>query len=688
VTAEHPFLICERSQFPELRDRADREPWATMAADAADRVEAGIEYEPGPSGVELNRYVGARALLYLLQPERRAAHADRVREAIVEGLAAVEFDPAQDWSGTVPPMGAAFVCILALDVVHDDLTPEEIQACEATVERQIGRIDREGSWPAARYGTHGTWAIYTGERTDPDDAFYENYVTQMTDDGVTTVSPGYAFARLGSGDGRPQKTGYADVLQFTGIDERYYDHRRLARFYRWLYSASVNPAKEYHLFGDVAPNWEPPNATLLWRVGRFDRQAARYAAWFLEDEEPPGHLLSYVLMDEPLPEPEVPGSQLFEDGEAVFREPADDPRGLGSALYDITENAEWHTHEEVNAVACSAYGNRLLVNGGWLGDETRPPWKNNTLAIDGRRHEQKTGAGLTEGLLADGFDYACGDSGAALGDEAFRRSLVQVHGDGERGGYFAVFDEVDAAAGATIHSYLQLATESEPEERAAGEYRAAVDHHAEVDGVELAVLYATEPRSVDADLVPSGTLERNPDAGRHYRLETRYDAGDAGQRRIATVLFPSDEAAPGAVLKRIRGDGYTGGTVDFEDATDVVFESDGDERVEAHGVAARARAVVCRQHGDGGFYFARRGTELTRRDRGFESTAPVSIFVGGRDGAVTSPDGAEVTLRHPGATGVRVDGRAVEQTAGSDRIRFDLPPGRHDLAIEAETPRE
>jgi hypothetical protein len=62
--------------------------------------------------------------------------------------------------------------------------------------------------------------------------------------------------------------------------------------------------------------------------------------------------------------------------------------------------------------------------------------------------------------------------------------------------------------------------------------------------------------------------------------------------------------------------------------------------------------------------------------------------VGGRDGAVTSPDGAEVTLRHPGATGVHVDGRAVEQTAGSDRIRFDLPPGRHDLAIEAETPRE
>jgi len=687
TTDDHPFLLCERAQFRELRERARREPWRTMYEDAVARVDEGPAGDgPDHPATLLQRYLGARALLYVVEEADRREHAAAVRDAIVDRLAEIAFDPDRAWSGTVPPMGAAFVSILALDVVHDGLAREAIDECEAVIERRITEIPREGSWPAARYGTYGTWEIYTGERTEPDDAFYENYVTQMTGDGVTTVSPNYAFARLGSQDDRPQKTGYADVLEFTGIDDRYYDEPRLKRFYRWLYGASVDPAKQFHMFGDTIVTNEPPNAALMWRVGRFDRRAAARAAWLLEDEEPPGHLLSYVLMDEPLPEPAVPRSRLFEDGEAVFREPADDPERLGAALYNVTENDEWHTHEEINAIACSAYGTRLLVNGGWLGDETRPPWRNNTVAVDDERHAEKTGAGIIEGLLADGVDYACGHSGDALGDDAFRRSLVQVHGRDGCGGYFAVIDEVDAGPESTVRSYLQPATETEPAELTPWrEYRATIDHHARRDGVACSILYASGPEAVSSDPVPSGSLDRNPEAGRHYRLTARYDTDERGNRCTLTVLFPHDRSHPKAALSRVEETGATGARVDHGDGvTDLLLASGGKRRIETAGVSLQAGAVLRRRREDGGnFYFARRGRELIDGPRGFESTHPVSIFVRGTEGCLTARRRGELTLHAPGVTGVRVDGQPVGQPdPGRDRVRFEVPPGRHGIVLE------
>jgi hypothetical protein len=684
----HPFLICEREQFPDLRGRAEREPWKTMARKAADRVAAGME-GTGASGspVELHRYLGAAAVRYIVAPDDRAARAADVRDGILDGLEAVEFDPDAAWKGTVPPMGAAFVAILALDIVHDDLSDDAVGRCEAVIERKIATIDRDGAWPAARLGTHGTWEIYTGERDGPDDAFYENYRGQMTEDGVTTVATSYAFARLGSDDSRPQKTGYADVLEFTGVDQRYYDDPVFRNFYRWLFSASVDPAKRLHMFGDVIVTASHRNDALQWRVGRFDERAAAHAAWYLEDETPPGHVLSYVLLDDPLPEPVVPGSQLFDDGGAAFRPSDDRPKALGSALYNITENDEWHTHEETNAIACSAYGTRLLVNGGWLGPPTRPPERNNTIAIDGERHERKTGAGLVEGLLCDGFDYACGDSGDALGDATFRRSLVQVHGRGSHAGYFVTFDEVDARSDATVHHYLHPAAESEPTEVDRGhEYRASIDHHTEVEGVELVVDYPAGPESVAREPVSSGKLDHSTDAGEHYRMEAHYRTDGEGRRRVPTVLVPTDPDHPAADVTPIQHRNASGATVAHGDGvTDLLLASRGDVSVEAEGVSAAAEAVVCRQGTTDGFYFARRGQRLTAGREGFEASQPTSIFKRGTAGRFVTAERGTLSIRCPAPTGVRLDGRDVDalETA-DDRIRFEAPPGRHAFEIETD----
>lgn len=690
---ERPFLITRREQFEELIARAEREPWKTMKADALERVAAGPP-DATENPIHLTRYLGAAALVYVLEPEHREVHAERVRAGIMQ-LADVRFDPKQQWAGTVPPMGAAFVAILALDIVYDDLTPEQAIQCGEAIERQIGRIAPRGAWLAARLGTHGTWELFQNPEAGHTpqfrerfiNPFYRNYLRQMTPDGVNTVSPGYAFARLGANDSRPQKTGFADVLEFTGVDNRYYDNPTLTNFYRWLFGHSVTPAREFHRFGDVGPHWGVGNAALFWRVGRFDERAAAYAAWLLEGKTPPGHILSFILMTEPLPEPIVPTSTLFMQGGAVFREPEDNPMSLGAALYNITENDEWHTHEEVNAISLAAYGNNLVVNGGWLGDDTRPPWMNNTLAIDGERHKRRTGAGLVEGLTSPGFDYACGDSGRALDNGRFFRSLVLVHATDDVPGYFLTLDEVDAAPGATVHHHLQLAS-TDPAEAIAEQrhFRAAVNHHAKVEGVSMDVFFAVDPDKVEQDLLPSGFLERAPQSGRHYRLMSVFPTDAQGAARLLAVLFPSNIDHSPVELTRIAGDGYSGVVIELGNGVhDHALESAGETEINHGDARFHARLAVYRTRGDAtDFYFTRRGRFFRRGGVGVDSDQPISIHMADTRGSVTG-DGATVTIHHPGVAGIRLNGAAIEPLdVGAGHLRVELPSGRHNVELLLE----
>lgn len=96
------------------------------------------------------------------------------------------------WGGVVPPMGSFFVAILSLDIVCNALSEEDIEQCEQVVSNQIFKINREGSWADVRRGTHGAWDIYKGERTQPDDDYYNGIMAQITEDGVSPVTIHYA----------------------------------------------------------------------------------------------------------------------------------------------------------------------------------------------------------------------------------------------------------------------------------------------------------------------------------------------------------------------------------------------------------------------------------------------------------------------------------------------------------------
>lgn len=148
-----------------------------------------------------------------------------------------------------------------------------------------------------------------GKRTKPDDAYYNCMMDQITPDGVNARAIGYAFARLASGDSRPVKTGYAAVLEFTGIDKRFYNNERLKKYYKWLFSLAICPDRRFVLIGDTGVVWGAPRRNLQYnRVVNFSDEAGRYASWLMKGVKQKGHILSFVVPKKELPPAESPTS--------------------------------------------------------------------------------------------------------------------------------------------------------------------------------------------------------------------------------------------------------------------------------------------------------------------------------------------------------------------------------------------
>jgi hypothetical protein len=669
----HPFLIVKKDQFQAFRDKASIEPWKSMKADAIERSADGSKVD----SYDLQYYVGAAALAYILDVGNEGTHATRVKNAIISQYSQIEVKDGSSWGGVVPPMSSFFIAILALDIVYDALPIEDIVACEKVIEDQIFKIARKGSWVDARYGTHGTWDIYKGDRTTPDDPYYNGIMLQITDDGVSPVTNHYAWERVGGGNSRVSKSGYMDVLEFTGIDKRYYENEKLKKFQKWLFGSSVNCAKEMAIFGDMLPTQGINNDMLHRRVVNFDDEAAGYAAWFHEDRPAIGSIITYLIPKKALPEPTVPSSQFYENGGAFFREKADDPKGLQGVLYNIKNQDEWHTHNEVNGLALSGLGNRLLVNGGRLGSPTRPADLNNTLTINGDNHSTRVGGGIVEAFIADGLDYSSGFSGPALSGTDHYRNMLLVHGTDQATSYFVIFDEVEGNSGDVVKNYLHPANQSGMTTIEEGVlYDATIDHQQTIGGTKLSFFYATPVSAINIEKVEGAVQDRYPGYPQHSRLETVYNTDENGKVNLITALFPSDlnVAKPGAA--RITAEGVTGGTVDHgNNVKDVILESANDKKYTAAGVDFFGKAILARSTAAANtFYFARHATEFLRGTVGFESDSPVSIYVKGTEGVIIS-EGAIIKLKGAGMGNVQFGSGVTAVSSGTDFIEVQISAG-------------
>lgn len=199
----------------------------------------------------------------------------------------------------------------------------------------------------------------------------------------------------------------------------------------------------------------------------------------------------------------------------------------------------------------------------------------------------------------------------------------------------------------------------------------------------MLVYYATEPEAVERDRVDSGFLARTPKSGRHVRLEASYKADAGGNPRIPTVAIPRQGGTFDTMPTQISQPGLSGALIDFgNDTRDMLGIADGETNHELDGRHFRAKAVVARRRaGESLFYFTRHGRMFRDGETGFESDKPVSLFMRGTSGEVTS-GGARLTLRYPGIAAVRLNGEPVEtETAGENAVNILLPAGRQAVTL-------
>ena len=670
----HPFLIVTKDMYEELREKSDIEPWKSMKNDAISRANNPLSSNHYGS---LQKYVGAVALAYILDDTKREIYANKVRDVILNRFSALDIQESSSWSKVVPNLGAFFSAILALDIVYDSLSLEDIIKCEDLISERIFRVKRTGSWKTARYGTHGTWDIYKGDRTTKDDTYYYALINQITPDGVSPVTNTYAWSRVGGGDSRVSKSGYMDVLEFTGIDKRYYSNERIQKFMRWQFGSSINPAKELAIFGDMLPTESVGNSMLYRRVVNFDYEAAGYASWFLDGIEAIGHILTYIVPKEKLPPPVLPSSKIYENGGAFFRDPDDTNYGLQGVLYNITSQNEWHTHNEVNGLSLSGLGNRLLVNAGRLGEPTRAAKLNNTLTINGENHNAFTGGGITDGFTSEGIDYARGDDRDAIRFTSHYRDLILVHTTPSTPGYFIVNDKIEVSNNSDIVKiYFHPSSEKEVNiTEAKREYTAPIDHKPSIPLTKVTFYYLTPPNDVNIEKSISAVQDRYPGYPEHNRLESVYNLEDESLKKsISTLIFPNSNLVSKPNFEKILSDNFYGVKFSTNSSTDYII-SPKIKSVEVDTFSASGDFIWCRKKSDNVYsFFVESGTSFKQNGFGFESDSPVTIYVKDSQGVIISK-GAKLKLNGSNLSSASFDSSVKVISQSESHIEVELGSG-------------
>ncbi len=699
--AAHPRLITTEARFAELQARAQNSPWKEMRA-AAIADATNLQYHSGEEVWPLWDILGAASLAYILDPPNRSAYIAAIQNALgfwPDILA--RMDP-NDWVWTSPPGGAFFISVLALDVIHDALSPSDAAALEDTL-RPVGEWwwSHGTAWELNLYGSRGIWAMYTEDRPRIDEAkknYHDAVNAGITADGVFTGGSEYASWRLGVA---LAKAHFMDVLEFTGED-KYYTDPRVISFFEWLYGYAVTPFGRAWAFGDSA--WSlsiNEGHAASWRAGRFSQRAARLSAWANRGKTPHGRLLDYIFLEAPMPAPEVPTSRVFPDGGAWFRTTSDDPGALEGAIWNPKKDDIGHSHNEVNAVSIAAYGEHVLLNAGYnnYGGSSAgyPYWgwtadnalSGNTVVLGGENHQVKHGDGITEGFTGLELDYASGASGTALPNGQHQRNFVFVHPTGDADGYFVLLDEVKANAPGTSASVLLHANaDSATVVTADTEVKWTIGPNTfSGHPVALSAFLATPPDATSIEDGGVGTFGDYQSFVSKY-LKSDYRTGSDGRRRIATVLFPHDATHPKPSFARVGGSGWSGAKLTFaRGAIDTVLEVAGDSLVDLEGGArVDGQGAIYRRSAAGtAFYFVPRGKRFedggTPR-KGFESNNRVSVYMRGIEGLVTAAAAAEVTFYDASATGISIDGAPVASLGiGNGFVRVALPAGTHRIAL-------
>ncbi|HEX6684130.1 MAG TPA: DNRLRE domain-containing protein [Candidatus Limnocylindrales bacterium] len=482
-----------------------------------------------------------------------------------------------------------------------------------------------------------------------------------------------------------------------------------------LRSASDLIERDQYTFGDSGTTRGALyRSARVYSAGRFGPVAAANAAWSLAGVSP-GQvsplITAYVLTVEPPGSAAPVPSKIFKGGGAWFLEQSTRSTALAGALWNASKEAE-HQHNETNALHLTAYGEHVLRNSGYNGTDAAgavgafsyPIVRgravvSNTVLIDYDRHftdeyapsttndhALKHGAGIIEGFTGPRFDYASGDSGAALPNGKHVRNFAFVHPSDGANGYWLVFDEVDATTGGVPASVAWHPNSAASPQTATAltEYTSTVGPDQRTgNNVKLTTFLGTAPSSVAFKWGPFG--DRGESVQGRY-LYASYPTDSAGRKNIVTVLFPSDASHPKAPMTRLSGSGYTGASIAHPGGpADYAFESSGASVVSGHGASWQAPATHFRV-GAGGLvhYFVRKGRSFTDGAEGFSAPSPVSVYLNGKTGQILNGNTGtvNVTFKYPGLRGVKLNGvPATVVSSGIGSLTVAVPTGTRTVEL-------
>ena len=253
--------------------------------------------------------MGSCSLMYVLDPGRRSTYRKKMATVLAAWPAVLkqmkkEYPKSKNrWLQVVPPSSGYFNSVLALDVIHDDLSKSTLAKYESALDgvaEWYWETDR--GWGTATYGARAIWATYQGDvsrQTVAAQQYRQQYLDWLTPDGAFKDGAEYAMAR--NGGERSAKQGYLYVAEHTGVDPTYYDDPRIRSSMEWLMGFAYGPFNGMVGFGDSGAlgrdlnTFRPPTA--VFAAGRFSPQAAASAARHIAAgiDTMPGDLLSYSV---------------------------------------------------------------------------------------------------------------------------------------------------------------------------------------------------------------------------------------------------------------------------------------------------------------------------------------------------------------------------------------------------------
>lgn len=705
---EHPFLLVRATDFARLRNKATLSPFSELAQ-LAQAYAANESFDPTDSDYDaktkMTDLCGALALAYVLAPAPELL--DKLRETLAH-WPAFYLASAPEGSGTLLRWRQASMTqsILALDVMHDDLAPDEVASFERMFDDMVlqwwDNRDQDGT--ESTPGVVAVWALYRGLdglAAEATELYLERLLGSLAPSGVYDSGPGYAWARQGGE--RLAKYAPIDILEFTGARKDLYSDARLRTLHEWMYRGAFTPLRTNLTFGDSDPS-RPIEALLgyhqAYRANRFSAAAGRNAAWVVRDVVPRPLLATFVLVNGTIRQPTAPTSALWGDCASFWEQDAAVDSLMG-ALWNARSSSS-HSHSDVNAVHLYAYGENVLRNSGYCGagvgiDATfDSSWvldatdSNNTVTIDGAEHRAKSGGGIVEGFTAPRFDYAAGVSGPALQSGVHTRSLLMVHGEPGLPGYFVLLDEVLADnPGAKVNVNLHPESAAVSTLAPLTEFQSSIQRFG-LQPVELTLFLGTKPARVELRDGGLCAFDGNEYVGKYLR--STYVSDVEGRRNVVTLAVPHDAEHPKPVLTRLLGPSYSGASLRFPGGiSDYVLESSDAAPLSLGPAFFQGTALHCRFATGIRQYFVRAGRILDdgRAQRvGFESDADLSAFVRGT-AAYVSSSGATVTFFDPALGGNTFSTPAgAVLGAGAGFVRIALAPGTRgfDLATGALLP--